>query len=138
MIVAIVWSASVLIPQNNDASRFDFLTDEQVEYIKELDSLCSNFSATSKMTCNNTIEAEAFKYQVENASEKAVELDDVTVCHLISSDVDCLFQVAKKSNNVDACYAITQSDKKYEDSEEKNQKYLQGLQDYCLDRFISS
>ena len=138
MIVAVVWSASILIPQNNDPSRFDFLTDEQIEYVKGLDSLCSNFSATSKMTCNDTIEAEVFKYQVENASEKAVELGDVSICHLISSDVDCLFQVAKKSNNVDACYAITESDKKYEDSEEENKKYLKGLQEYCLTRFISS
>ena len=137
MIVAIVWSASILIPQNNDPSRFDFLTEEQIEYIKELDSLCSTFSATSKMTCNNTIEAKVFKYQVESASERAVELDDVTLCHLISSDVDCLLQVAKKSNNIDACYAITNSDKEYENSE-GNQKYLKGLQDYCLSRFISS
>lgn len=138
MIVAIAWSASILIPQNNDPSRFDFLTDEQIEYVKELDSLCSNVSATSKMNCNNTIEAEEFKYQVENASDRAVDLDDVTVCRLIPSDVDCLFEVAKKSNNVDACHAITKSDKKYEDSEEENQKYLKGLQDHCLTRLISS
>lgn len=138
MIIVIMWSASILIIQNNDPSRFDFLTEDQIESIKQLESLCSSYSATSKISCMNRIDAEISQYQINGVSKKAIQLDDVTLCHLISSDVNCLFEIAQKSDNKDACYEIINSHKKFESSKEANMKYLKGLQDYCLSRYTSS
>lgn len=138
MIVAITWSASVLLLQNNDPSRFDFLTEEQIESIKQLESFCSNYSATSKMSCMNRVDAEISKFQIDGASTRAIQLDDVTICHSIYSDIDCLFAVAQKSNNKDACHEMINSHKKIESSEESNVEYLKGLRDYCLNRYTAS
>lgn len=138
MIIVIVWSASILLAQNNDPSRFDFLTNEQIESVKQLESLCSGYSATSKIYCMNTIDIEISKYQIDGASKKAIQLDDVTLCHSISSDIDCLFKIAQKSNNKDACHEIINSHKKFEFPDESSVNYLKSLRDYCLSRYISS
>ncbi len=138
MIIVVTWSASILLAQNNDPSRFDFLNKEQIESIKHLESLCSGHSATSKVYCMNAIGIEISKYQIEGASKKAIHLDDVTVCHLISSDIDCLFKVAQKSNNKDACHEIINSHKKFEFPDESNLNHLKSLRDYCLSRHVSS
>ena len=138
MIVAIGWSASILFIPNDDPSKFDFLTEEQIDSIKQLESLCSDYSASSKMICMDTVDSEISKFQVKNVSQKAMDLNDVALCHSISSDVDCLLEVAQKSNNKDACYAIVNSHQKIEDTEEKNTEYLKSLQGYCLSRYVSS
>ena len=138
MIIAVVWSASILLIPNNDPSRFDFLTEEQIESIKQLESLCSDYSATSKIACMYSVDAEISEYQIDGASKRAMQLKDVTICHSIPSDIDCLFRIAQQSNNKDACHEIINSHEKTESSEENNIEYLKGLRDYCLSRNTSS
>ena len=138
MVVAIVWSASILMAPNTTASDLEFLTPEQIKEIKQLESLCSNSSATSKLSCMNTIDAKISRYEIDGAAKKSIQSQDVTVCHLISSDVECLMSAAKKSNNKDACHAIVNSHQKFESTEEENLKHLESLQSFCLSRHISS
>ena len=76
------------------------------------------------MSCMNKVHAKISEYQIDGASEKAIRLDDVTVCHSITSDIDCLLAVVKKSNNKDACNETMNS--KYD------LKYLKAMQVYCL------
>ncbi|MGH1522230.1 MAG: hypothetical protein ACRBB2_07745 [Nitrosopumilus sp.] len=138
MIIAVAWSASILLTPTSNPSDYEFLTEEQVKTIKELESLCSGYSASSKLSCINTIESEITRYQIDGASDKAIKLQDVSICHLISSDVECLMDVAKRSNDKNACFEITNSHQQIEDSEEKNLKYLESIQSFCLSRYISS
>ena len=138
MIIAVVWSASILFAPTSNPSDYEFLTEEQVKTIKELESLCSGYSATSKLSCINTIDSEITRYQIDGASNRAIKLQDASICHLISSDVECLMDVAKRSNDKNACFEITNSHQQIEDSEEKNLKYLESMQSFCLSRHISS
>ena len=138
MIIVIVWSASILSEQYSDQDKFNFLTDEQIEFIQELKSSCNNYNVNSKLSCMSRIDAEIKQFQIEGASSEAIRLDDVVVCHSISSDIDCLLSVAQKSNNKNACFAIVNSHEEFEPSEEDNLKYLTSLQNYCLSRHTSS
>jgi len=133
MVVAIVWSILILTEQTNQDSRYDFLSEEQVESIKELESMCSNFSAAQKVICLDRIENEIFKFQ-EGASDKAIKLKDVTICHSVPSDIECLLKVAQKSNNQDACNSIIDSHEKFESTDEDTLEYLKGVKEYCLHR----
>ena len=138
MIIAVVWSVSILLSPTSNLSDYEFLTEEQIKTIQELESLCSGYSATSKLSCINTIESEITRYQIDGASNRAIKLQDASICHLISSDVECLMDVAKRSNDKNACFEITNSHQQIEDSEEKNLKYLESMQSFCLSRHISS
>ena len=138
MIIAVAWSASILLTPASNPSDYEFLTEEQVKTIQELESLCSGYSASSKLSCMNTIESEITRYQIDGASNRAIKLQDASICHLISSDVECLMDVAKRSNDKNACFEITNSHQQIEDSEEKNLKYLESMQSFCLSRHISS
>ena len=138
MIIAVIWSVSILLTPASHPSDYEFLTEEQVKTIKELESLCSGYSASSKLNCVNTIESEITRYQIDGASSRAIKLQDASICHLISSDVECLMDVAKRSNDKKACYEITNSHQQIEESEEKNLKYLESMQSFCLSRYISS
>lgn len=138
MIIAVVWSTSILFTSTSNPSDYEFLTEEQIKTIQELESLCNGYSATSRLSCINTIDSEIARYQIDGASNRAIKLQDVNICHLISSDVECLMDVAKKSNDKNACFEITNSHQQIEDSEEKNLKYLESMQSFCLSRYISS
>lgn len=137
MVVALVWYASILLEQYDDPVEFDFLTDDQIIYIKEMESRCNNYNANSKFVCMSNINTEILQFQIDGASTKAIQLDDVTICHSISSDVDCLLATAQKSGNKDACYEIINSHEKFESSDEDNLKYLKSLQEFCLHRYTS-
>jgi hypothetical protein len=119
-----------LVIQYNDPFRFNFLTDEQIESIKQSESLCNDYSATSDVPCMNKVHAKILEYQIDGASDKAIDLHDVTVCHSIVPWIDCLLAVAKKSNNPEACNEILDS--------KHDSKYLKAMQDYCLKWYKSS
>jgi len=118
-----------LVIQYNDPFRFNFLTDEQIKSIKQSESLCSDNSATANVSCMNKVHAKILEYQIDGASDKAINSHDVTVCHSIASQIDCLLAVAKKSDDKEACDEILNS--KYD------LKYLKAMQDYCLNWYKS-
>jgi hypothetical protein len=130
LIVVIVSTMLFLVIQYNDPFRFNFLTDEQIEFIKQSESLCNDYSAISNVSCMNKVHAKILEYQIDGASDKAIDIHDVAVCHSIAPQIDCLLAVAEKSNDKEACDEILDS--------KHDSKYLKAMQNYCLNWYKKS